>query len=163
MAGSNWVFEPQTSILDATQPGSMLPPDVREMIQRRLARLSPPARNLLRAGATLDHDFTFEQLCQVAQLAPQEGLAALDEALQNLLLHESSQLRKGRSQVSYHFTHDKIREVISATAGDASKRVFHKRALAILKHADKNTASQAHKTLSSGLQESTREKILSLQ
>src|SRR5438093_13723681 len=70
IAGSGWVFEPQPSILDAAPPDNILPPDVREMIQRRLARLSSPARNLLAAGAVLDHDFTFEELCQIAQLAP---------------------------------------------------------------------------------------------
>jgi DNA-binding SARP family transcriptional activator len=160
--GNGWVFEPQHSILDATPPGTMLPPDVREMIQRRLARLSPPARNLLRAGAVLSNDFTFEELCQVAQLAPQDGLAALDEALQSLLLLESSQLREGRSQVSYHFAHDKIRDVVSTATGDARRRVFHERALKVLKHADTTAAALAHKTLSSGYQESAREKILTL-
>jgi predicted ATPase len=37
--GSGWVFEPQPSIFEATPPDSILPSDVREMIQRRLARL----------------------------------------------------------------------------------------------------------------------------
>jgi DNA-binding SARP family transcriptional activator len=160
---SGWVFEPQPSILDATAQGTILPSDIYEVIQRRLVRISLPARNLLRAGAALDHDFTFEELCYVAQLAPQEGLAALDEALHDLLLHESSQLREGRSQVSYHFAHNKIREVISLAAGDACRRVFHKRALAVLKRANTTAASLTYTTLSSGEQESSREKILSLQ
>jgi len=128
IAGIGWVFEPQPSILEATPPNGMLPSDVREMIQRRLARLSSPARDLLVAGAVLGHDFTFEELCQVAQLAPQKGLAALDEALQSLLLHESSHRREGRRGVSYHFADDKIREVVYAAAGDARRRVFHSRA-----------------------------------
>src|SRR2546423_7854247 len=89
IAGRGWVFEPQPSILEATPPNNMLPSEVREMIQRRLARLSSPARSLLAAGAVLEQDFTFEQLCQVAQLAPQDGLAALAEPLHSLLLHES--------------------------------------------------------------------------
>jgi len=127
IAGSGWVFEPQPSILEATPPNNMLPSEVREMIQRRLARLSSPARTLLAAGAVLEQDFTFEQLCQVAQLAPQEGLAALDEALQGLLLHESRHQGEGR-RVSYHFSHDKIREVVYTAAGDARRRVFHSRA-----------------------------------
>ncbi len=128
IAGSGWVFEPQPSILDATLPDNLLPSDVRELIQRRLARLSSPARTLLAAGAVLGHDFTFEELCRVAQLAPQEGLAALDEALQSLLLHESSHQRKGRSKISYLFSHNMIREVVYAAAGDARRRVFHSRA-----------------------------------
>src|SRR5437879_13805464 len=99
-------------------------------MQLHLARLSPPARDLLAAGAILDHDFTFEELCQVAQLTPQDGLAALDEALQSLLLRESSHRRegKGRRGVSYHFAHDKVREVVYAEAGDARRRIFHDRA-----------------------------------
>jgi DNA-binding SARP family transcriptional activator len=128
IAGSGWVFEPQPSILEAAPPNGMLPSDVREMIQRRLARLSSPARDLLAAGAVLGHDFTFEELCQVAQLAPQKGLAALDESLQSLLLRESSHRREGRRGVSYHFADDKIREVVYAAAGDARRRVFHSRA-----------------------------------
>jgi len=67
IAGSGWVFEPQPSILEATLPDTMLPWDMREMIQQRLARLSSPARDLLAAGAVLGHDFTFEDLCQVAR------------------------------------------------------------------------------------------------
>src|SRR6266550_3747238 len=126
--GRGWVFEPQPSILEATPPNGMLPSDVREMIQRRLARLSSPARDLLAAGAVLGHDFTFEELCQVAQLAPQDGLVALDEALQSLLLRESSHRQKGREEVSYHFADDKIREVVYEAAGDARRRVFYGRA-----------------------------------
>ena len=128
IAGSGWVFEPRPAILEATPPDKILPADVREMIERRLARLSAPARNLLVAGAVLGHEFTFKELCQVAQLALQDGLAALDEALQSLLLHESSHQQEGRSGVSYHFAHDKIRQVVYAAAGDARRRVFHSRA-----------------------------------
>ena len=149
IAGSGWVFDPQPSILDATPPNGMLPSDVREMIQRRLARLSSPARILLAAGAVLEHDFTFEELCQVAQLAPQEGLAALDETLQSLLLHESRHQGEGR-RVSYHFSHDKIREVVYAAAGDARRRVFHSRALMVLEHVDIPTAELASHALASG-------------
>ena len=126
--GSAWVFEPHPSILEATPPGGLLPLEVREMILRRLTRLSPQARNLLAAGAVLGQDFTFEELCQVARLSPQDGLDALDEALQSLLLLESCQRREGRGGVSYHFAHDKIREVVYAEAGDARRRVFHSRA-----------------------------------
>jgi len=119
IAGSGWVFEPQPAILEAIPPDKMLTSDMGELIHRRLARLSSPARTLLTAGAVLRHNFTFEELCQVAQLGPQEGLAALDEALQSLLLHETSHRRDERSGVSYHFSHDKIREVVYAEAGDA--------------------------------------------
>jgi DNA-binding SARP family transcriptional activator len=147
--GSGWVFEPQSSILEATPPNGMLPSDVREIIQRRLARLSSPARTLLAAGAVLEQDFTFEELCQVAQLAPQEGLAALDEALQSLLLQESRH-RGERRRVSYHFSHDKIREVVYAAAGDARRRAFHGRARMVLEHEDVPTTELASHVITNG-------------
>ena len=147
IGGSGWVFEPHPSILDATAPDNILPADVRELIQRRLARLSSPARTLLAAGSVLGHDFTFEELCQVAQLAAQDGLAALDEALQSLLLHESSHRQEGRRGVSYHFAHDKIRQVVYAAAGDARRRVFHGRALTAPGHVDVPTAELASHVL----------------
>jgi DNA-binding SARP family transcriptional activator len=125
--GGSWVFEPHPSLLEATPPSSLLPADVREMILCRLARLSSPARHLLAAGAVLGPDFTFEELCQVAQLAARDGLEALDEALQSLLLRESNHRREGGGGFSYHFADDKIREVVYAGAGDARRRVFYSR------------------------------------
>ena len=149
IAGSGWVFEPQPAILEAIPPDKMLTSDVGELIHRRLARLSFPARTLLTAGAVLRHNFTFEELCQVAQLGPQEGLAALDEALQSLLLHETSHRRDGRSGVSYHFSHDKIREVVYAEAGDARRQVFYGRALTLREHADAPAVGLAYHELAS--------------
>jgi DNA-binding SARP family transcriptional activator len=150
LAGRGWVFELHPSLLDASLPDNILPPDVRELIQLRLARLSPPARALLAAGAVLEHDITFEQLCQVASLCPQEGLAALDEALQNLLLQESSHCREGRSGVCYHFAHDKIRQVVYAAAGDARRRLLHCRVLTFPGHVDVPTAEPASRVLANG-------------
>jgi DNA-binding SARP family transcriptional activator len=150
LAGGGWVFEPHPSLLDAPPPDTILPPDVRELIQRRLARLSSPVRTLLAAGAVLEQDFTFEELCQVASLSPQEGLAALDEALQGLLLQESSHRREGSSGVCYHFAHDKIRQVVYAAAGDARRRLLHSRALTVPGHVDLPTAELASHVLANG-------------
>src|SRR3989441_1615706 len=43
-------------------------------------------------------------------------------------LHESSHQRKGRSRISYLFSHNMSRQVVYAAAGDARRRVFHSRA-----------------------------------
>ena len=148
--GKGWVFEPQTSILDATSPEVMLPSDVREMIQLRLARLSPPARELLAAGAVLDHDFTFEALCQVAHLTTQDGLFALDEAIEDLLLQESPRQSGKVEAVPYVFAHDKIREVVYVEAGDARRRIFHGRAVQVLERAGASAAELAYHAVESG-------------
>ncbi|HEX6484143.1 MAG TPA: AAA family ATPase [Ktedonobacteraceae bacterium] len=148
--GKGWVFEPQTSMLDATSPDAMLPSDVREMIQLRLAGLSPPARELLAAGAVLDHDFTFEALCQVAHLSTQDGLFALDDAIESLLLQESPRQRGKLEAVPYIFAHDKFREVAYAEAGDARRRIFHGRALQVLEREGASAAVLAYHALASG-------------
>jgi DNA-binding SARP family transcriptional activator len=148
--GKGWVFEPQPSILAVTSADAMLPSDVREMIQLRLARLSPPARELLAAGAVLDHDFTFEALCQVAHLTTQDGLFALDEAIEDLLLQESPRRSGKVPAVPYVFAHDKFRDVVYAEAGDARRRIFHGRAFQVLEQEGASAAVLAYHALASG-------------
>ncbi len=148
--GKGWVFEPKTSIIDATSPDSMLPSDVREMIQLRLARLSPAARELLAAGAVLEHDFTFETLYQVAHLTTQDGLFALDEAVEDLILQESPHQGRRDQAVTYVFAHDKIREVAYSEAGDARRRIFHGRAFQVLEREGASAAVLAYHALASG-------------
>jgi tetratricopeptide (TPR) repeat protein len=148
--GKGWVFEPQTSIFDATSPEVLLPSDVREMIQLRLTRLSSPARELVAAGAILDHDFTFEDLCQIARLTPQDGLFTLDEAIEALLLEESPRQSGKVQAIPYMFAHDKIRDVVYTEAGDARRRIFHGRALQVLEEEGASTAVLAYHALASG-------------
>jgi DNA-binding SARP family transcriptional activator/predicted ATPase len=148
--GKGWVFEPQNSILESISTDAMLPSDVREMIQLRLTQLTPSARELLAAGAVLDDNFTFEALCQVAHLTPQNGLFALDEAIESLLLQESPRHNGKGEAVPYMFVHDKFREVAYAGAGDARRRIFHGRALQFLKREDASAAVLAYHALASG-------------
>ncbi len=103
-----WVFEAQSSLLHAERLGNLLPANVREMIQSRLVRLSPGARELLAVGAILDHDFPFENLCQIAQLPTRDGLSALDEAMESLLLRESQREPGKSGGTTYVFAHEKI-------------------------------------------------------
>ena len=149
--GKGWVFDPQIAVLNAVVLDGTLPSTVRETILIRLAQLGPTARELLAAGAVLDHDFTFEDLCQVAHLTPQDGLSALDEVLGSLFLRESRRQRGGLSGATYVFEHDKIREVVDVEAGDARRRVFHSRALKVLKKAGAPAAELAYHALASGL------------
>lgn len=61
------------------------PPSVREVIVARLDRLTPNAFALLVAGAVLGQGITFEHLCQVADLAEQDGLSACHRRAVNVL------------------------------------------------------------------------------
>jgi predicted ATPase/DNA-binding SARP family transcriptional activator len=134
-----------------------LPPGVREVIRSRLDQLTPAAFGLLVAGAVLGRTFTFERVCQVAGLREDEGLPALDEVLKKRLMHEvggESEEQLVASAGGYFFTHDKIRDVAYSEAGEARRRIFHRRALEGLQAADAPAGELAHHALAAGLLES---------
>jgi DNA-binding SARP family transcriptional activator len=112
--------------------GNELAPGVRAVIHERLARLVPAARDLLTAGAVLGQAFTFDQLCRVAGLDEGVALMATDEVLRVHLVREATTGDGRPTAGAYVFTHDKIRDVVYAEAGDARRLVFHRRALATL-------------------------------
>ena len=129
------------------------PPSVREVICARLDRLTPNAFALLVAGAVLDQAITFEHLCQVADLAEQDALPALDEVLRSRLLYELR--REGGSMAAggYVFAHAKIRAVVSVEAGEARRSIFHRRAVKALQEAAAPPAVLAYHALGAGLVE----------
>ncbi len=133
------------------------PPSVREVIVARLERLPPNALTLLMAGAVLDQGITFEHLCEVADLAEQDALPALDEVLRSHLLLESERDGGGRggrmTGGRYAFAHAKIRAVVYAEAGEARRSIFHRRALKALQAAGAPAAELAYHALAAGLAE----------
>ncbi len=129
------------------------PPSVREVIVARLDRLTPNASALLVAGAVLDQGITFEHLCRVADLAEQDGLPALDEALRSHLLQESEREGGRMADGRYVFAHAKIRAVIYTEAGEARRSIFHRRALEVLQEAAAPAAVLAYHALAAGLAE----------
>ncbi len=132
------------------------PPSVREVILARLERLPPNALALLIAGAVLDQGITFERLCQIADLAEQDGLPALDEVLRSHLLYESEREGGAGGRLAdghYLFAHAKIRAVVYAEAGEARRSIFHRRAVQALQAAAAPPAILAYHALAAGLAE----------
>ena len=118
-----------------------LAPGVRQVIRTRLKRLSHSAFALLCAGAVLGQDLEFAVMCQVAGLPESDGLTALDELLNARLLFEANR---------YTFAHDKIRDVTYTEAGDARRKVFHRRALETLEAANAPAAVLAGHAIGAG-------------
>jgi len=131
----------------------LLPASIREVIRARLSQLTPNAFALLAAGSVLDHGFVFEHLCQVADLKDNEGLLALDEVLTHRLLRESREEESRSALGRYFFTHDKIRDVTYTEAGEARRRIFHRRAFEGLQEVAAPPATLAHHALAAGLVE----------
>ncbi len=127
-----------------------VPSTVRAVIRSRLNRLSPNAFTLLAAGATLEHQITFERLCAIANVAEDLGLPALDELVSSNLLLEAAHADDASV---YIFAHHMIWEVVYTEAGDARRRLFHRRALDVLEAARESAAMLAHHALTAGLAE----------
>lgn len=141
-----WVIELEPSARDAAAWRGFLPPGVREVIRARLRWLNPTAQGLVAAAAVLGQGFNFEQLCRVADVMERDGLSALDEIVRGRLLREEA-------AGAYLFTHDKIRDVAYAEAGEARRRVFHRRALEVLQESAAPAAELARHALAVGLLE----------
>ena len=76
----------------------------------------------------------------------------MDELISARLLHETVQ--PGVTS-AYAFTNDMLRDVVYTDAGDARRRLFHRRALKILKSDGDFAAVLAHHALAAGLAKAT--------
>lgn len=80
-----------------------IPRSVRQVLQRRLARLSKTANRLLRAAAGFTGSFRFDVAARVANLDEVDGLDAIDEALTAQLLCSTG------TAETFDFTHALVR------------------------------------------------------
>ncbi len=124
-----------------------VPSTVRAVIRSRLKRLSPAAFTLLAAGTVLEHALTFERLCAVANLSPDVGLSALDEVLSGRLLRD---IEMPGLASAFAFANDMLRDVVYTEAGDARRRLFHRRALDLLEAEHDSAAVLAHHAMAAG-------------
>ena len=106
-----------------------VPSTVHAVIRSRLNRLSPNAFSLLAGGAVLEQRITFERLCAISNVTEDLALPALDELISGRLLLEAT--HPGVDS-AYAFANDMLRDVVYTEAGDARRRLFHRRALEIL-------------------------------
>ena len=125
-----------------------VPSTVQAVVRSRLNRLSPNAFSLLAVAAVLEQHITFEHLCAISNVNEDLALPALDELISSRLLLEAAQLGVAST---YTFTNDMLRDVVYTEAGDARRRLFHRRALEILAAAGNSAAVLAHHALAGGL------------
>jgi predicted ATPase len=136
----------------------LVPAGVHALIREQLRGLSVPAFELLAAAAVLGAEATFERLCLVADLDERAGLAALDElGRRGLLVEMAAEPAGGREEessrpVAWRFAHEPVREVAYTEAGEARRRLFHRRALAALERSSA-PATLAHHAQAAGLTE----------
>jgi DNA-binding SARP family transcriptional activator len=124
-----------------------LPPTVRDIILQRLGRLSEQAGYLLLAGAVIGRQCRYERLCQIAGVDELAGLTPLEKLLESGLLLEST------GQQPYSLSHDNVREIVYTQAGEARRRVYHRRTLDALEVDETPASELAFHALAAGLDE----------
>ena len=122
------------------RPPPRIPPTVRDLIHSQLARLDAPVFAVLVAAAVLGSEATFERVCEVADVDEGAGLAAVDELLRRHVLVEAGEVAvPGQEGATgspvLRVVHRLVREVVSTEAGEARRRLFHRRAFALLERA----------------------------
>ncbi len=125
-----------------------VPSTVHAVIRSRLNRLSPNAFSLLAGGAVLEYRITFERMCAICNLSEDLALPALDELISGRLLLET--IQPGVTN-AYTFTNDMLRDVVYTEAGDARRKLFHRRVLEVLEKGGESAAVLAHHAIVAGL------------
>jgi class 3 adenylate cyclase len=98
-----------------------IPDGVREVIDRRLSRLSADANRLLSAASLFEGTFRFDVLARVAGLDEDSALDALDEALSAQLLVPAGGID------TYGFTHALVRHTLSDALSPSRRGRLHLR------------------------------------
>ena len=107
----------------ATTDDLGIPEGVREVLGRRLARLSPTANQLLAVGALFEVSFPLPVVCDVANVEEDDALDAIDEALAAQVVRPTAEFDH------YAFTHALFRHTLVSEL-NPSRQVRAHRAIA---------------------------------
>ncbi len=100
-----------------------VPQSVREVVGRRLERVSEPCRRALTVASVIGRRFTFEVLQRAADSGEEELLDALEEAARAQLVREHALGRESE----YEFGHALIREVLHGGLAHRRRRAYHQK------------------------------------
>jgi tetratricopeptide (TPR) repeat protein len=98
-----------------------IPDSVRQIVGRRLLRLSAQANRLLSVASAFNGEFSFVIAASVAELDEDSALRAIDEAL------DAQVLRFGSNSESFDFTHAVIRHTVYSELNPVRRVRLHRR------------------------------------
>ncbi len=115
--GGQWTRDPSVNIEEMG-----IPEGVREVIGRRLSRLSEGCNRLLTLASTMTGGFSWETLKAIGGEDEAALLDILDEALRSQVIRE----RKDGSEGAYDFTHALIRQTLYGELSTPRRVVLHR-------------------------------------
>ncbi|HEX2721549.1 MAG TPA: LuxR C-terminal-related transcriptional regulator, partial [Gemmatimonadaceae bacterium] len=98
-----------------------LPPNVRDAVAARMARLSTAARDVANIAAVAGARLTFDQLAALSPLGDEKLAAAFDELCAHRVLEEV----QGPAGTAYDFAHPILQQVTYSALGPARARLLH--------------------------------------
>ncbi len=138
-----------TSYLSIEAKKIRVPPSVKEIMLRRIAKLSPEARKVLSYAAVIGVRFDFETLRNLTGMEEDPLLDALDELLSAGIIEED----KDTEEEIYIFTYVQMKEVVESSLNKSRRRVMHKRIAEFMEKHGKDPYSMAEHFLKGGVYE----------
>jgi DNA-binding SARP family transcriptional activator len=143
VTGGNPFFLMETlrAVLESGQPMEVLSdPEnipttdtIREVVERRVKRLSPTARQVLEAGAVLGQSFTFELVQRTSGRREMETVDGLDELFgRHLLMAQGA---------DYRFSHQLVQVIVYQGLSYGRRRLLHRRAAETLEELQPENAA----------------------
>jgi DNA-binding winged helix-turn-helix (wHTH) protein/tetratricopeptide (TPR) repeat protein len=130
-----------TESLRDMQMGRRAGASVENLVQARLERLADDVQQLVRAGAVLGPEFSFDLAAAAAGLDRAAALAGIDGAISAGLLHETE------TRSRFRFSHQLVPEAIRSTMSRAAAASFHHRCVRWLSKARADDVDIAHHLL----------------
>jgi DNA-binding SARP family transcriptional activator len=117
---------------------TIAPAGVRALVERRLERLTGPARGVMHAAAAVGRDISASLLAAICEMSTDDTLDALEQGLSVRLVIEDDQ------QVDrYLFPHALVRNAVYATIPSSQRRRLHQRAAIVLAAADRDLSNRS--------------------
>lgn len=117
--------------------GEATSPELRGLLDARLAGLGDVARQILGAAAAIGRSFDFDAVRLASGRSDEETVGALEELVAHGVVRELA-----GAEPAYDFSHDKLRALVYERTGLARRRLLHRRIAAALS-ADRRAGDRA--------------------
>jgi DNA-binding SARP family transcriptional activator len=111
-----------------------LPSAVRDLVDRRLRRLSGDAQEQLQAAAVIGRELDYALLCRMLERPERQVLDALDECIDASIIEETGE--------GYRFRHELLRETIYGGISRARRQVLHRTVAEVLEQSPGRQAAE---------------------